>query len=183
VTARPLVLAALLAAPCAASPGVEVTLVESPRGVYRLDGEFTVDAATATAWAVVTDYDRIEHFVSSIESSRILRRDADGAVVEQVGRGKFLFFSRRAKLTLDVREKGPGRLEFRRISGPEFLGYEGSWTVSPSMDGCIVEYALRAEPAPGVAPKFAAKRVLRKTVQGLLDEVRAEILRRRRPEL
>ncbi|MBI3553392.1 MAG: SRPBCC family protein [Elusimicrobia bacterium] len=155
----------------------EVSL-RSEGGVYHLDGRFAVNASSALTWEVLTDYDGIGGFVSSILGSRVLRREPGGAVIEQVGSGRFLFFSRRVRLTLAVREEPMARVDFRELSRLQFRQYRGSWRIDASGSGCIVHYELAAEPDPSLGPRFIAKRVLKGNAQRLLDEVRAEIERR-----
>lgn len=152
----------------------------SAPGSYLLDGEFWAEATPAVAWQVLTDYDGIGGFVSSIRSSRVLRRGTGTAVIEQEGTGRFLLFSRSVKLTLEVREERPKRLDFRDIEGRQFKQYEGSWTIASSSGGCRVGYRLAAQPDPSLGPRFAAKAVLKKNARRLLEEVRAEIEHRAR---
>ena len=175
--------AALVFAFTAASASEPVVSLQTPRpGRYEIEGRFTVDAATATAWGVITDYDGIDRFVSSMQSSRVLRREPGRTVIEQIGRGHFLFFHKTVELTLDVKEE-PGRVEFQKDYGPDFNAYSGSWEIHPFEGGCSVVYRLDAEPAASLGPRFAAKRALKQTAEDLLKQVRQEILRRRKPEL
>ena len=157
---------------------VHVTLRETAPGTYFLNGEFVVQASSSTAWNVITDYDNIGKFVSSIRFSRVLKREPDSAVIEQEGSGRFLFFSRRVKLTLAVKESPPDHVGFRDIKKSQFNRYEGSWTITSSTSGCSVKYELVAAPNTSLVLKFATKSVLRKNVRQLLNEVRAEIERR-----
>lgn len=170
---------AILAWPMAvAAQGVRITLRQPTPGVYFLNGEFTVRASSSTAWGVITDYDAIGRFVSSIRSSRVLKRELGRAVIEQEGNCRFLFFSRRVKLTLAVKESPPGRVHFREISGPQFKRYQGSWTIAGSTASCSVKYELIVAPNFSVVPRFITKSVLKKSAQQLLNEVRTEIERR-----
>jgi hypothetical protein len=161
------------------SSDIKVSLEQGREpGAYRLAGEFAVEAGTAVIWGVLTDYDGIGSFVSSIKSSRVLRREPEAAVIEQEGDGRFLFFSRRVKLTLAVRENNPAGIDFRDLDGSQFKQYEGSWRISLSTGGCVVAYELTALPDPSLWPRFAARKTLRKNVQRQLEEVRVEIERR-----
>lgn len=152
---------------------------DADSSAYHLEGRFAVAADAELVWDVLTDYENMGQFVSSIRSSRVVRQEPGGPVIEQEGSGKFLFLSRRVKLTLAVREDRPARIDFRDIEGDRFRKYEGSWRIFPSSSGCIVQYELTAEPDPSLGPKFATKKVLRKNAQRLLEEVRLEIQRRR----
>lgn len=171
--------AALLAA-SAVRAQVAVAVSAGAEGEYRLTGRFGVDARPELAWSVLTDYEGLSGFVSSIRASRVLSRDGEGALIEQEGTGRFLFISRRVRLRLAVRERAPSSLSFEDIDGGQFRVYRGSWTITPEGEGCVVDYELVARPEPSLAPDFAAARALRKSVQRLLGEVREEMGRRAR---
>ena len=169
----------LFLTPRAFCSDIKVSLEQGQaRGAYHLAGKFAVEAGTAVIWGVLTDYDGIGSFVSSVKSSRVLRREPEATVIEQEGDGWFLFFSRRIKLTLAVREHNPAGIDFRDLDGSQFKQYEGSWRISPSTGGCVVAYELTAQPDSSIGPRFAARKALRKNVQSQLEEVRAEIKRR-----
>jgi hypothetical protein len=50
-----------------------------------IDVDFSVDAKAVEAWAVLTDYDNMAKFVSSLQASRIIRRDGDTLIIMQKG--------------------------------------------------------------------------------------------------
>jgi len=151
--------------------------VRGAAGAYHVEGAFSVAAPADVAWGVVTDYNGISRFVSSVVESRVLSRRPGVTVLEQVGSGRFFFVSRKVALTLAVTETPRTRVDFRELEGG-FAQYEGSWQILPSQDGCLVGYELTAKPGPGLAPRFAARAALRRGAEELLDEVRREILRR-----
>ena len=51
----------------------------------RSSGHFRVHAAPAVAWSVLTNYDSIQNFVSSVRESRITER-GDGYILRGAGR-------------------------------------------------------------------------------------------------
>ncbi len=146
-------------------------------GVYQLDGIFSVQASSALVWGVLTDYEGIGRFVDSIKESRVLKRERGGVIIEQVGRAGFLIFSKEVKLVLAVDEQPDSEIDFRELQGP-FERYVGSWRIRAGGGGCLVCYRLDAQPAASLVPGFVARRVMRKTVGRLLEEVRREIERR-----
>lgn len=166
---------------CAPALGATVSLATGPAaGMYSVTGEFEAAAPPETAWEVLTDYDGIAKFVSSVKRSRVLRRDGGETLIEQEGVGRFFFFSRSVKLTLRVREVPPGRVEFQQADGGPFKTYEGAWEIRASSAGCSVAYRLLAQPGPTLGPRFAVKGGLRADARRRLDEVRREIERRGR---
>jgi hypothetical protein len=165
----------------AASPGraeaASVSLRESG-GAYELRGEFTVAASRGTVWAVLTDYEHIEDFVSSIKSSRVVERREGGALIEQKTRGKAFFLSKTISLWLLVKENPPGEIAFQDVSRRDFDLYQGRWTSEEAPGGTRVVYDLAANPSFAV-PGWLARSAFRGMVEGLLEEVRQEILARK----
>jgi uncharacterized protein YndB with AHSA1/START domain len=162
----------------AASAGeTEVTLTHRPDNTYEISGLFTVDASTATVWDVLTDYDHIPSFVSSMRSSRIRETKGDGTiVVEQRAIGDTFFLSKKMRILLQVR-RTPERLRFTDIGHADFRSYDGDWEVRPITVGAGVTYHLLVEPG-FMAPSFILTRVMKRGARALLDQVRSEIIRR-----
>lgn len=155
-----------------------LSMEEPSRGVYSLEGFFSVDASSATAWSVLTDYDGIAGFVSSMRRSRVLERRADGVLVEQEAYGRIFLFSRRVRVLLRVRERPLEEIAFEDISREDFDFYAGSWSIEGAGPSLRVLYRLEAK-RRFAAPEFIARGMFRRNAQALLDQVRAEILRRR----
>jgi hypothetical protein len=155
----------------------EVGLKRLPGAAYELHGEFTVAASTAVIWGVLTDYEGIPSYVSSMRSSRVLETRADGSLlVEQKAVGGMFFLKRTVTILLEVR-RGEGSLEFEDVGREDFWRYEGGWTTKPAATGVLVSYSLIAQP-DFAAPTMIMSRVMKRGARDLLDEVRAEILRR-----
>jgi hypothetical protein len=79
----------------AASARAEEAAVHVDRqgGTVIIDVDMTVPAKTATAWAVLTDYDRMATFLSNLTSSKIIDRRGDTLVVAQAGSTKVAFMT------------------------------------------------------------------------------------------
>ena len=79
---------------------VSVTLVPD-KDKYVIVGKFISQADPQTAWSVLTDYDHLSKFVSSIRSHV---RDEEGNIllVHQVASGGFLFFTASVEVLLKV---------------------------------------------------------------------------------
>jgi carbon monoxide dehydrogenase subunit G len=176
--ARRLFLLAVLVATAAG-----VTLAEprsAPRldvteagGVYTVSASFAVSEPPATVMAVLTDYARIPKFMPDVQVSKVLERTATGAIVEQEAVSKFMLFSKRIHLVLDV-EEGASLLRFRDRCGRSFASYEGSWTLSAHDSLTVVDYRLAARPSFEV-PGFVLKRLLKRDAADLIDRITAEI--------
>ena len=159
------------------SQEIALTLDDSGQGKYRLEGSFLVQATRDTAWQVLTDYNGISRYVSSLKLSRVLGRRDGKVLLEQEAIGGVFVFSRNIRVLLEVSEEPPHIISFEDISQQDFKTYAGSWRIEPEMGGVKVTYLLDAQ-RNFLAPGFVAKRVFQKNVEKLLAEVRAEILRR-----
>lgn len=156
---------------------VSLRIQEDRPGWYVMEGSFTVIATPETAWEVLTDYDHIGRFVSSIRTSRVLERHPDHIVLEQEASGGVLVFRRRTSVALVIYEEPLRSIWFQDTSGKDFLSYAGAWRIEPQPRDLRVEYRLEAAPRFYV-PGFLARGIFRKSAERLLDEVRLEMMKR-----
>jgi len=152
---------------------VEVTEAD---GVYTVSAAFAVNEPPDAVMAVLTDYARIPSYMPDVEISRVIERTPSGAVIEQQAVSKFMMFSKRVHLVLDVRE-GLGQVKFRDRCGKSFSAYEGAWNVSQHDSVTVVDYYLSAKPTFDV-PAFMLKRLLKRDASDLIDRIKAEIASR-----
>src|SRR5260370_12178154 len=122
--ARPAVLfasCALLAAqclPCSAAPAHEIAIEIAREGEFvSVRASAELKASPRIAWEVLTDYDHLAEFIPDVRSSRVLRRDPDGVLVEQKGQFGFLFFRQPIEVTMAVSEQPPRRILPRPAPG------------------------------------------------------------------
>jgi len=163
-------------APEEAAPRVSVT--GAGKGAYRIEGSFRVDAPPAVAWAVLTDYDNLSSFVSSMKSSSAARPESGRLVVTQEAVGRAGPFSRTLHVVLDVTEEASSRIAFRDVSGASFHSYVGAWAIDADGGGARVTYTLEARPRS--SPPLFGRSILASNARGLLEQVRLEMLRRGR---
>jgi uncharacterized protein YndB with AHSA1/START domain len=178
---RASMLAALVgAASLALGAETNVVLTRHPDKTYEVSGYFTVDASTAAVWDVLTDYEHIPSFVPSMRSSRVRETRGDGSLlVEQNAVGGMFFLTKKVRIMLEVR-RGPERLRFTDVGREDFRSYDGDWEVRRLTEGSSVAYHLLVEPN-FLAPSFFMGRAMKRGARDLLDQVRAEIVRRERP--
>ncbi len=168
---------ASLSAAGARAAETEVSLTRLPDKTYEVSGSFTVDASTDIVWGVLTDYEHIPTFVSSMRSSRVRETRADGTlVVEQEAVGGMFFLAKTVRILLEVR-RGGDRVQFTDVGRGDFRLYDGSWEVRRALEGVGVTYHLLARPR-FPAPSFLMSRAMKRGARALLDQVRAEIVRR-----
>jgi hypothetical protein len=172
-----LCLVALLAAAAGSAQEAQVQLTRRPDKTYEVSGTFTVSASTEVVWGVLTDYERIPSFVASMRSSRVRETRSDGSLlVEQKAVGDMFFLSRTMRILLEVR-RGPDKILFADVGGEDFQVYHGEWDARASSAGVSVAYHLLAQPRFR-APAFILSRAIKSGARDLLDQVRAEMLRR-----
>jgi carbon monoxide dehydrogenase subunit G len=160
-----------------ASPADEpqINVVETA-GVYRVTASFTVAAPPATVATVLTDYERIPQFMPDVKTSQVRSRTDAGLVVEQEAIARFMMFSKRVHLVLDV-SADSGTIRFRDRCGKSFETYEGAWRLTGARGGTTVTYALSAKPTFEV-PGLVLKRLLKRDAAVMIERLTAEIVSR-----
>lgn len=157
-------------------PGITVRVTHDANG-YQVEGRCTTDASRSAAWSVLTDYDGIDTFVSSMRESRVTERVADHLLVEQVAVGGFFLFTRRMTVVLFVTEAPPGTIRFEDVLRHDFAVYRGEWRIEDQGARREIVYRVSARPAFRV-PAVVGRGMFGRTVRDLLSQVEAEMVRR-----
>jgi hypothetical protein len=176
-TAAAIVLGTVVWVPPAVAQARSDVTVQESGGIYRVSATFSVPQSAAVTMEVLADYDGIPRFMPDVRTSTVLERDDDYAVVEQEAVAKFLMFSKRIHLVLEVHQ-APGSLRFRDRCGNSFSSYEGRWTVTEVGGQTHVAYELTARPAFEV-PEFLLRRLLKRDSTRMIHLLTAEIAARR----
>ena len=115
-------------------------------GVDEIKAQFFVDADQSTAWKVLSDYERIPQFVSSMKKSHIEEtKDGDIYLCQEAEAG-FLFITKRVHVLLRVHEVPGQSISFQDVSQKDFYFYQGSWNIDPGPQGGVtVTYHLQAQ--------------------------------------
>jgi hypothetical protein len=166
------ILLGAFSAPAIAQPRSDVTVHESG-GIFRVAATFSVPQPAAVAMAVLADYGEIPKFMPDVRTSTVLEQGDNYVVVEQEAVAKFLMFSKRIHLVLEVHQ-APGTLRFRDRCGNSFSIYEGRWTVTEVGGRTHVAYELTARPAFEV-PEFLLRRLLKRDSTRMIQLLTAEI--------
>jgi carbon monoxide dehydrogenase subunit G len=173
-----LLVALALPAPQARAGEGDVALeVTESSGVYHVRGSFTGEAPLATAWAVLSDYERIGAFVKSIKTSEFVIGPGGERVLRQDAVVRLFPFRRAMRVELAIAEWPERRIEFRDVLGRDFKHYVGAWTLHAGEEGSAVEYTLEADPTAGLLP-LIGRSAMSGNVRDLLTQVRAEMKRR-----
>jgi ribosome-associated toxin RatA of RatAB toxin-antitoxin module len=153
-------------------PDPSVTVNEEG-GVYSVAATFTVAQAPSFALAALTDYAQIPRFMPEVRSSNVIERPDNRTIVEQEAVARFMMFSKRVHLVLEVHEER-GTIRFRDRCGRSFARYEGVWTITERDGTTHVTYELSAKPSFEV-PEFLLRRLLKRDASLMIDRLKAEI--------
>lgn len=144
------------------------------------DGDFITVVASAQlkadphiAWEVLSNYDDLARFIPDMRSSRVLKRDADGLVVEQKGELGFLFFRRAIEVTMAVSEEPQRRIDARAISG-NMKNMEARYELLPSEKGLKLAYYGRFVPDFFLPPLIGipiVRRSLERRFRAMAEEI------------
>jgi ribosome-associated toxin RatA of RatAB toxin-antitoxin module len=148
--ARLVTLLLLACALPAAALELTVTQVAGMDGgkVYQIASNGTVAAAPDAVWRILTDYEHMSDYVPNLKSARVVSRDGDKVVIEQLGAAKFLFFSHAIRLVVQVHEQAPNRFDVTLVDG-DMKVYRCTWELVPLPDG-----GTRLLYTAAIAPKF-----------------------------
>jgi hypothetical protein len=150
---------------------------ETDAGLYQVVGRFWVPATIDQSWDVLTDYEHIQKFTSSVTSSRITRSEGTRHLVEQQASVGMFLIKRRMQVLLQVDEYPKRQIDFRDVGRRDMERYQGSWLLEPWNGGVRVTYTMEALPRKS-APHFLERLFVNRNSSGLLREVRDEIIRR-----
>ncbi len=178
--ARRFVLSMLLAlapaAPAATTGKEPVIVVTEQNGTYNILAEFNVPQSSTAALSVLSDYEAIPKFMPDVQSSHVIERGDKRAVIEQEAQARFMMFSKRIQLVLEVREDADA-IRFRDRSGKSFIHYEGAWRVVERDGQSEITYDVQVQPNFDV-PEFILKRLLKRDAGRMIDNLRAAIAAR-----
>ena len=159
---------------------IPVTAAAEGRAV-RVHAQAIVHAPREVIWQTLTDYENLPRFVPGLEKSQVLRRAGNVAVVEQVGRTSFLFFTYPIHIVVRAEEDHPRMLRIRLVSGT-LRQLESIYRIE-SVEGHDDRFLLRwtaIMEADLPVPLFVAVRLVRMDAQEQFAGIVAEIERRSR---
>jgi hypothetical protein len=124
-------------------------------------------------WRVLTDYGRIAEYVPSMETSRVVSRERNTAVVEQKGEARMLFFSYPLNVRLAVTEYPHERVESRAIAG-NFREMRSAYTLEARGGRIKLRYTGRLVPdfyIPPLIGTLALRGNVEETFRAMVDEI------------
>jgi hypothetical protein len=168
---------ATLEAPAAPANGDDVVVrVQKGAGELSVYAELTVPATLGQTWEVLVDYDRMGEFLSTVDASRIVKREGSRLEVAQTSHLRFgplkISLNNRRRVELSPQREIRSHLIEGDLKASDF-------TTSLVEEGAVMRVTWRGRMVPGPLARLA---VTPDTVEGelrqLCQELRAEILRR-----
>jgi hypothetical protein len=167
---------ALAAAAGAALPvaAAKITL-DGVRGVETIDVQAgaTVHADVATAWRVLTDYDRYTEFIPDLQRSRVVARSGSRVTVEQSGLAVLWLLTMPVEVTFEIQEEPPNGLQSRAVAG-SLRSLESRYALTPVPSGTRLDYLGHVAPGFGFFGRIeqaAVERTIARQFQALVDEI------------
>jgi ribosome-associated toxin RatA of RatAB toxin-antitoxin module len=165
--------------------GIDQIKVEARRDgdAVLIEAVARVTADGATAWEVLTAYDRYAQFIPDLTISRVLARAGDTAIVEQKGELGFFLFHFPMEVTFSVSEHPPNAINSRAISGT-FRELTGAYVLVEEGEVLRLNYSGRLVPnfrLPPLIGTAAVRSAIQKQFGALVKEIqRLSALRRQR---
>ena len=183
----PLAALAFVSFACVARAAEEISVETQRRGeAVEVSARAVVDASHALIWTALTDYAKFAEFVPGMRSSRILELRGPTALVHQQGEAKFLFFTHRIDVLVEVTERAPSVIEIRLVRGSlrQLSGrYQLERLATAAGDRQVLRWSGIIEPEHGLPP-LIGELLMRANIEdqflGMVREIdRREAERRR----
>ena len=132
-----------------------------------------LNADPATAWRVLTDYNRYTEFIPDLRQSRVVARHDATVTVEQSGDALLWLFKWPINITFEVHESPPGSLRSRAVAGT-LRALTSSYTLTPSAAGVRLDYVGHVAPGYPFFAEIEQRTVelnVTRQFQALADEI------------
>jgi hypothetical protein len=167
-----LVLALAAAEPAASAAAITIDAEHRGDAIY-IRASALLDADAATAWLVLTDYNRYAEFIPDLRVSRIVARRGATVTVEQSGDAALWLFKLPLDITFEIKEFPPSRLQSRAVAG-SLRALASDYTLTPVASGVRLDYEGRVAPALdffGDIEQMAVRQNVARQFGALADEI------------
>lgn len=127
----------------------------------------------ATAWRVLTAYERYVDFIPDLRSSRVVARHGSVVVVEQSGDAALWLLRLPLSVTFEIRESPPDGLQSRAVAG-SLRTLESCYALTPVAQGLRLDYLGRVRPGLvllGDLGQTVVEHNIARQFQALADEI------------
>lgn len=149
--------------------------------LYDVDAQGIVKAPLASVWRTLTHYEKMDEFVPDLASCRVLSRNGNEVIIEQVGTARFLFMAKAIRLVVRATENPMTSIDIALISG-DMKHYESRWELFPIPEtgGTRIVYSGKLIPNFYV-PGMLGAQMVRADIERMLAAVLVRIDSRREP--
>ena len=158
----------------APAQAAEVAVHVSRNGdTFQVEASAEFDGTIIRTWQVLTDYGRLAEFVPDLQSSRVISRDGNQAVLEQKGQARVLFFSYPIDVRLAVTEQPHERVVSHSVSG-NFREMRSVYSLEAVQGRVALRYTGRMVPdfyVPPVIGTLALKNNVEASFRALVEEI------------
>lgn len=155
----------------AAAAEIDVAVArEGPAVVITAQARLRADAATA--WRVLTDYERYVDFVPGLTQSEVVAREGHRVTVAQHGTATWLLLRWPLDAVYDVEERPAEGLRSHAVAARGVL--DSAYTLSRTSDGVCLAYRgvlMPAERSLGVVERAMGERAVEHEFRALAGEI------------
>lgn len=144
---------------------------------FNVHASAFVRANPQQTWAVLTDYGRLAEFVPDLQSSTVLSRTTNKAVIEQRSKAGFLFVSHDIHTVLQIDEQAFSTIDVALVSG-NMKHYTARWQLTPfsqeGLEGTLISFSAEIEPDFFIPPLIGdaiVERNVRQMVQAVVRKI------------
>ncbi len=147
--------------------------VARDQGAVVIAASASLKADVATAWTVLTAYDRYARFIPGVRSSTVVARRGGAVTVEQFDDAVLWPARWPFRIVYEIREMPPDRLE-SRASATVLPPLQSTYLLTPTPGGVRLEYTGRVAAGFvgfGEVEQWAIKRAVLRQFEALADEI------------
>lgn len=176
IVARRVVLIALALLGLAVGPAGAATIavgVSRHADGIRIEASALLRTDVATAWRVLTDYNRYVEFIPDLRVSRVVARRDRMVTVQQSGDATLWVLRIPLDITFEIAEFPPFRLRSRAVAG-SLRALESTYLLTPEASGVRLDYVGRVATGFelfGPIEQFAVERNIARQFQALADAI------------
>jgi hypothetical protein len=139
----------------------------------RIEASALLRTDIATAWRVLTDYERYVEFIPDLRMSHVVARHGRMVTVQQSGNAALWVLRIPLDITFEIAEFPPSRLRSRAVAG-SLRALESTYLLTQEASGVRLDYVGRVATGFelfGPIAQFAVERNIARQFQALADAI------------
>ena len=140
---------------------------------HQIDAYLKMQAPEEMMWKIISEYEQTPTFVSSIKTSKVLKREKDKVLLDMHGGGWFVV-NIDVHLLLDITEiVDRKKIDYTETSGDEFSTFKGFWEVTKEGEKSIIHLSLVEKPKRSY---FGLTRmIIKSSITGLFESMEKKV--------